>query len=236
MKTDNFYVYTYYDPRNGDPIYVGMGRKDRAFTHWKKKANNIFFQNVLNKIRANGLTPRIEFVAIELTKDEANRLESELIALYGRRDLGLGPLLNLTDGGDGAHGLQVTAERKKHQSEVSNRYWDSADRKAHGAKISNVFNSRTEEEIAIVSANIKASRTPEVKAKIGAASSKRQQDPQVKAKKVGDLQSPLAKEKRKKSLKVYSNTGEGRENRRRAANIRWERERAEKQSNTFQGE
>lgn len=30
MPKDIYYVYTYYDPRNGDPIYVGLGKNNRA--------------------------------------------------------------------------------------------------------------------------------------------------------------------------------------------------------------
>lgn len=227
--SDVYYVYTYFDPRTGSPIYVGMGKKDRAFTHWKKKANNRFFQNVLDKIRAEGLSPRIEFVALELTKDAANRLEFEMIALYGRRDLGLGPLTNLTDGGDGAKGLLATPERKEHQSRLSKHYWLTADREMHGAKISAAFAARTEEELRVVRNNIKNSRTEEVRAKIGKATAERQADPVLKAKKISDLQSFEANEKRKRSISSYCNTDEGRNTRRRAANIRWERVRAEKQ-------
>lgn len=224
-----FYAYIYYDPRNGDPIYVGIGKGDRAFKHWKKKANNRFFQNVLDKLRLLNLSPRIEFAALDLLWHEATALEKQLVALYGRRDQGKGPLLNLTDGGDGACGLKVPASVREASKKRSKEYWEKVDRKVHGAKISGVFAARTAKELAVVSENIKKSRTSEVRAKIGAATKARMARPEERYRHVAGAQSEPARAKRQKSLKEYSNTDVGRENRRRAANIRWEKLRAEKQ-------
>lgn len=44
---------------------------------------------------------RIQFIKTNLTDQEAIQLEIELIAKYGRKDLGTGILRNLTDGGEG---------------------------------------------------------------------------------------------------------------------------------------
>jgi hypothetical protein len=51
-----------------------------------------------------------------LTWEEACEKEKEFIQLYGRRDLGLGTLVNMTDGGDGVHNL--SDETKKKLSEI----------------------------------------------------------------------------------------------------------------------
>lgn len=229
MPKDIYYVYTYYDPRNGDPIYVGLGKNNRAFKHWKKKANNVFFQNVLNKIRAQGLCPRIEFVSMGLSFNEACALEKQMISLFGRRDLGKGTLCNLTDGGDGTAGY-VRSEKSIEATRAGvTKYWAEVDHKAHGKRIAAVFSARTEKELAVVSSNIKASRTSEVRAKIGKSTKERMKPGEFKEKVLASLQTKSAREKRKASLKAYSNTDEGRENRRRAANIRWEKERSEKQ-------
>lgn len=216
-----YYVYIYYDPRDGSPIYVGMGKGGRAFVHWKKKANNQFFQNVLDKIRSLGCSPRIEFAAIDLTKDEANALEFELVALYGRRDLGKGTLTNLTDGGDGAKGLKLSDSQRKTRQKNSQAFWDTVDHAEIGRKISQVFASRTLEELAAVSANIKASRTPEVRAKIGAASKERMNRPEVKAKKIAELQTPVAREKRAASMKNTLAAPEKREAKKRITSELW---------------
>jgi hypothetical protein len=228
VSDNSYYVYVYYDPRNGDPIYVGLGRGQRAFKHWKKKANNPFFQNVLNKIRAQGLTPRIEFVSQDLTLNTASKLEIELIKLYGRRSDDTGTLTNITEGGEGFKGMKQSEKHKKNLLCGIRNYWDTVDRIEHGKKISQVFSSRTLEELETVCRNVKLSRTEEVKAKIGASTKIRMSDgTEFKAKVLASTQTSQAQAKRQASLKSYSNTIEGRENRRRAANIRWEKKRAE---------
>ena len=70
----------------------------------KKISNTYKTSHKLNKIRKilnKGLEPRIEIYADKLSREEACQLEIELIEKFGRADLGLGPLTNMTKGGDG---------------------------------------------------------------------------------------------------------------------------------------
>lgn len=233
-EVKGYYVYTYYDPRDGSPIYVGLGRKKRAFKHWKKKANNALFQNVLNKIRVAGLQPRIEFVAMDLSLDVAKQLEVELIALYGRRDISTGKLCNMTAGGDGALGYVHTAEARAATARGIEGYWKAVDRGVHGAKISATFASRTQDELAVVRANISRSRTPDVRRKIGAVTKLRMQDGRLRAEIIASAHAPTANEKRKDSLKKFANSEQGRGMRRAAANARWSKYRdALRNNHTF---
>ena len=101
-----FYVYVYRDPRPGknlEPIYIGKGRGYRYRQHWNRTEDhrNPLLCRVLNKIRAVSLKPKIKIVRRFVLEADAFAYEIKLIAKYGRRDLGLGPLCNLTDGGDG---------------------------------------------------------------------------------------------------------------------------------------
>lgn len=86
-----FYVYAYLR-EDQTPYYIGKGSKDRA---WKSHT------------RANGtnLLPkdsnRIVILKESMTESEAYDYETELIAKFGRKDLGTGILHNLTDGGRG---------------------------------------------------------------------------------------------------------------------------------------
>lgn len=113
-----FYVYLYRDPRPRKglrPIYVGKGKAGdaRADVHWSgHKRTNTFFARVLNKIRAAGLLPIIEVISWFDNEAAAFHCEIALINQIGRRDLGLGPLCNLTNGGEGTSGHVPTAETR----------------------------------------------------------------------------------------------------------------------------
>ena len=118
-----FYVYLYRDPRPGKkrvPIYVGKGTvaRKRADTHWRQlhwkrtARTNLFFAAVLQKILDDGLEPIVETVGWFDTEIDAFAIERKLIARLGRRNLGRGPLCNLTDGGEGGAGLIVSPETR----------------------------------------------------------------------------------------------------------------------------
>jgi hypothetical protein len=79
----NYYVYTYFD-NNQVPYYVGMGKGKRVVQKHLYVAVPLF-ENIQ--------------VTDNLTQKEAWDKEIKLIALYGREDLGKGPLKNLTNGG-----------------------------------------------------------------------------------------------------------------------------------------
>ena len=101
-----YYVYRI-DLKDGTPVYVGMGggdldRLERRGNHHNPK--------ILSLIR-DGLTRKPARVAKGLTEEEAYAVKSDLIRQYGRKDLGLGTLENLTDGGPGSPNLNLEFER-----------------------------------------------------------------------------------------------------------------------------
>lgn len=98
-----FYVYRLDRPWNGEPCYIGKGKGRRCQVHqWLgKKHSNKHLASILKK--AGGKLP-ITIIADSLSEAEAFDLEKKLIAEIGRKDLGLGPLANWTDGGEGASG------------------------------------------------------------------------------------------------------------------------------------
>jgi hypothetical protein len=53
-----------------------------------------------------------KIIAEDLNKEDACELEVFLIELYGRKDLGLGTLVNMTDGGGGTCGYNLTENHK----------------------------------------------------------------------------------------------------------------------------
>jgi hypothetical protein len=100
---EDFYTYVYYDPsRNNEPFYVGKGIGNRAWKHFKRKEMHPMTQR-MQLLKKNNVIPIIGFYGY-LDEEFALLLEEELISKIGRKDLGKGPLLNLTDGGEGVSG------------------------------------------------------------------------------------------------------------------------------------
>lgn len=101
-----YYVYIYYCDKN-IPFYVGYGKNKRMYDHIKeakRSPNPTAGDHKLNKIRkilSEGLEPKVEIYASDLSREEACLIEISLIENIGRSDLGLGPLTNMTKGGDG---------------------------------------------------------------------------------------------------------------------------------------
>jgi hypothetical protein len=93
MKQD-FYIYLHSRLDDGIPFYVGKGRSKRAYS---KGGRSDFWNSVVTK---HGLL--VEIIANNLTENEAFLHERRLISFYGR--LQNGPLINLTDGGEGVSG------------------------------------------------------------------------------------------------------------------------------------
>lgn len=89
-----FYVYQYLR-ENGTPYYIGKGKGKRA---WQSHVRS----NNANMVPSD--KSRIEIIKDNLTEDEANQLEIDLILKFGRKDLGTGILTNLTNGGEGVAG------------------------------------------------------------------------------------------------------------------------------------
>jgi hypothetical protein len=108
MKT--WYVYRHIRIDNNEPFYIGIGCKDnyaRAFEIHPDK-RNIIWNRIYNKSDI-----QIEIIIEGLTKEQAAIKEQEFIKLYGRIDLGMGTLCNMTDGGDGIWNCKRTEETRQ---------------------------------------------------------------------------------------------------------------------------
>ena len=126
-----YYVYVIRDPRPGKsnaPIWVGKGSGQRYLERLKPGCpfNNPLLAAVIAKCRVLGLEPQSTIVQRFETEALAFTVEVQLIARYGRRDLGKGTLCNLTAGGDGVDAttlrrLWTTPEmREKHKAGLAN--------------------------------------------------------------------------------------------------------------------
>lgn len=76
-------------------FYVGIGKSIKRANQKSKTKRSKFWFNVVNKTDYV-----VEILVEDISWDEACELEKLLISEYGRRDLGLGNLVNLTDGGE----------------------------------------------------------------------------------------------------------------------------------------
>lgn len=119
---DVFYVYVYLNPlKNMQPFYVGRGKGDRAFHHLRASSSrNRHKSRTISKIRreTGGDPPPVIIHKSGLSYDESCRIERELIAEYGRADLGTGTLTNLTDGGEGISGASEETRRQMSLAKV----------------------------------------------------------------------------------------------------------------------
>ncbi len=181
-----FYVYVYKDPsRANEPFYIGKG-KDLRYKRHLARTDRCEFVHRLQKMKRAGVLPIIEMLSTNLDDEMARLVEVEAISLFGRKDLGKGSLLNLTDGGDG----------------VANPSYKN--KEAWRNKISQTM--RTNESITKQrAAQIEVSSRPEVKEKRRAAALRLAKDPVVKAKRAASQKIaqnlPSVKEKRIASYK-----------------------------------
>jgi hypothetical protein len=98
-------VYQHIRKDNNQVFYVGIGKSEkraydkiRRYKPWKDLTKNHDFY--------------VEITHRDICWEEACVIEQYLIAFYGRRDLGTGCLVNMTDGGDGTKNLSQESRNK----------------------------------------------------------------------------------------------------------------------------
>ncbi len=93
---NKYYIYFHINPLKNEIFYVGKGHGRRAY---RKDGRSQFWSRTINKY---GYI--IDIIETGLSNEEASEKEKWYIKRIGRRDLGLGPLVNHTDGGEGTIG------------------------------------------------------------------------------------------------------------------------------------
>jgi hypothetical protein len=115
---DKFYVYGHYKPNDTIPFNIGKGCGARAFA---RTSRNQFWHNIVNRY---GLEVRL--ICTDMDEESAFWLEEHLISAFGRRDLGKGPLVNLTDGGGHINKGRIysgwSEESNRRRSETMKQY------------------------------------------------------------------------------------------------------------------
>jgi hypothetical protein len=101
-----YYTYAYLR-KNKTPYYIGKGKGNRIY----KKSGR--------KIKPPKDKSRIIFLKQNLTEEEAFKHEKYMIVIFGRKDLGTGILLNMTDGGEGASGAIRSLDFKENLRKIN---------------------------------------------------------------------------------------------------------------------
>ena len=97
-------LYMHTRKSDGRIFYIGIGSKKRPY---QKRDRNSHWQNTV-KLHGRNVTILVE----NLTWERACELETIMISFYGRADLGLGPLVNWTSGGEGAKNPSEATRKK----------------------------------------------------------------------------------------------------------------------------
>ena len=98
-------VYRHRDNFN-NIFYIGIGKKESRAFNYRNRSD--FWKRYSKKYGVN-----TEIVAKNISYDDAKELEMLLISEYGRKDLGKGMLVNMTDGGDGILGFNQSEDTKR---------------------------------------------------------------------------------------------------------------------------
>lgn len=108
---NNICVYRHRRVDNNSIFYVGLGSENRPYIAHNR---NKWWHNITNKTDYE-----VEVLAKNLNYDDAKELEMLLIEEYGRKDLKLGNLVNLTNGGEGNQGWNpsiITREKMRNNN------------------------------------------------------------------------------------------------------------------------
>jgi len=102
-------VYRHIRLDKNEVFYIGIGKtENRAY---EKRGRNNYWKNIIKQTEY-----KVDILFDDLTWEEACEKEKEFIQLYGRNDLGLGTLVNMTDGGDGTYGVIDSLETRLKKS------------------------------------------------------------------------------------------------------------------------
>ena len=99
-------VYRHIRKDKNEPFYIGISLD--KYRPYRKHGRNKIWKDIVSK------TPyEVEILFDDISREYACEKEIEFISLYGRINNGTGILSNLTDGGDGTLGYQITEEQRQ---------------------------------------------------------------------------------------------------------------------------
>jgi hypothetical protein len=108
-------IYRHIRLDTNEPFYIGIGKTDKRA--YSKKSRNKLWNNIVNKTEYI-----VEILMDNLTWEQACEKEKEFISMYGRKDLGKGTLVNMTDGGDGNNNFSKEVRERISNAHKGNQY------------------------------------------------------------------------------------------------------------------
>jgi len=97
-------VYQHRRKDTNEVFYIGWGKqRKRAYEKGKRNRHWTFISNKIGY--------EVDILIDGCTEEEAKAVEVGMIQEYGRRDLELGPLVNMTDGGDGISNMAKESKK-----------------------------------------------------------------------------------------------------------------------------
>lgn len=115
-KEGTYFVYMHVSPAPSNKVYIGQ-TKQNPVTRWHYGTGyhtNKYFSQAIKKYGWKNFEHKILFYG--LSHEEANEKETELIKKYRANDRRYG--YNITEGGDGSHGVIVSKETREKISRV----------------------------------------------------------------------------------------------------------------------
>lgn len=121
---NKFYIYRHIRLDKNEVFYIGKGSKLNNATCFNKEyvrafstqGRNIIWRRIVNKTDYE-----VEIMFESNDEKEIFQKETELIEFYGRKDLGLGTLVNLTDGGEGCGIGKIVSEETRKKISAANK-------------------------------------------------------------------------------------------------------------------
>ncbi len=131
-----------------------------------------------------------------LTEEEAHRHEIYMIAVFGRKDLGEGILLNFTDGGEGSSGHRHTEETRNKMKQTRQNVPKEVGEKISRAKLGHKHSPETIQKLKQINGGKK---TPETREKMRQSSRLRWE----KTKAEGGVSEETRRKQRQSALKRW---------------------------------
>lgn len=107
LNLKSAYLYRHIRLDTNEVFYVGIGYGTTFKRSRQRSTRNRHWKFIVTQTEY-----RIDILLTNMTWEQACEKEKEFILLYGRRDLGKGTLVNMTDGGEGAYGRVVSEKTK----------------------------------------------------------------------------------------------------------------------------